>query len=99
MWRIALWAVAIASVAGPIQSRAADSPKTPAGSKQPYLGVDLQPMPHALFSQLPGILPKGQGVLIGFVEKGSPADKAGLKMDDVVLSFDKKDVVSPDQLV
>jgi hypothetical protein len=71
----------------------------PGMTKQPYLGIDLQPVPRSLASQLPGVLPKGQGVLVGFVEKESPADKAGLKTDDVLLTFDKKDVVSAEQLI
>jgi hypothetical protein len=77
----------------------APKPTAPTTSKQSYLGIDLQPVPRALASQLPGVLPKGQGVLIGFVEKGSPAEKVGLKMDDILLSFEKKDVVSPEQLI
>jgi len=103
MRRLWLWAAVLGLAAGPIAARADDPTKKPAptsaGVKQAYLGVDLEPLPHALASQLPGVLPKGQGVLIGFVEKGSPAEKAGLRPDDVLLSFDKKDVYSPDQLV
>jgi len=39
------------------------------------------------------------GPVIGMVEKGSAADKAGLKVGDVVLSVAGKKVTSPDQLV
>jgi len=100
MRRLVIWAAAVLAV-GPVTVRAEDPVKKPAPSttKQAYLGIDLEPLPHALASQLPGVLPKGQGVLIGFVEKDSPADKAGVRADDVLLSFYKQDVYSPDQLI
>jgi membrane-associated protease RseP (regulator of RpoE activity) len=102
MRRIVVWAAAVGLAACPVAARADDPVKKPTpttGAKQAYMGVDLEPLPHALASQLPGVLPKGQGVLIGFVEKGSPAEKAGMQADDVLLSFNKTDVYSPDQLI
>jgi len=106
MRRAFLWAAAVGLVGGSFAARADDpakpvaKPKTvKSETKQAYMGVNLEPVPHALASQMPGVIPKGQGVLVGFVEKGSPADKAGLRTDDVLLTFDKKDVVSPEQLV
>ena len=42
-------------------------------------------------------LPKAPGALVNSVEKGSPADKAGVEAVDVILSFDGKPVaVRPD---
>jgi hypothetical protein len=101
-----LWAAAVGLVGGSFAARA-DDPAKPAPkpktakmeTKQAYMGVNLEPIPHVLASQMPGVIPKGQGVLVGFVEKGSPADKAGLRTDDVLLTFDKKDVVSAEQLI
>ena len=37
-------------------------------------------------------LPKAQGALVANVEKGGPAEKAGLEPSDIILKFDNKDV-------
>lgn len=50
-------------------------------------------------SQLSDTLGDGQGVLIVEVVKGSPADIAGLKPNDVLVSYDNQKVKSPSQLV
>ncbi|HEX7954635.1 MAG TPA: DegQ family serine endoprotease [Burkholderiales bacterium] len=39
-------------------------------------------------------LPKASGALVNSVEKGGPADKAGIEASDVILKFDGKDVAS-----
>jgi serine protease Do len=39
-------------------------------------------------------LPKPQGALVNSVEKGGPADKAGVETSDVILKFDGKPVAS-----
>jgi membrane-associated protease RseP (regulator of RpoE activity) len=70
-----------------------------AGQKQTYLGLAVVKVPRALASQMPGILPKGQGVLIMQVAKDSPAEKAGLKTDDILLSYGDQKLSSPEQLV
>ena len=59
-----------------------------------YLGVGPQPIDDDLASSFG--LPKNQGELIRSVEPGQPADKAGLKVGDVVLRVGGKEV-SPDQ--
>ncbi|HEY2785170.1 MAG TPA: PDZ domain-containing protein [Fimbriiglobus sp.] len=69
------------------------------GMKQAYLGIDVAPMPTALWSQMPGIIPKGEGIVVGFVTKNSPADKAGWKPDDVLLQFNNQKIYSPEQLI
>src|SRR6185295_10420932 len=43
-------------------------------------------------------LPKPAGALVSSVEKGSPADKAGIEAGDVILRFDGKPVTSSDDL-
>ena len=50
-------------------------------------------------SQLAGLLPKGQGILIDRVAKDSPAAKAGLQPYDVLLSYGNQKLHSPEQLV
>jgi hypothetical protein len=67
--------------------------------KQTYLGVALEPVPEALAAHLPDVLPKGQGLLVGHVMPDSPAAKAGLKLHDVLVSYDDQKVFSADQLV
>jgi serine protease Do len=43
-------------------------------------------------------LPKPIGALVNSVEKGGPADKAGIQTSDVILKFDNKDIVSSNEL-
>jgi serine protease Do len=50
-----------------------------------YLGVAIQPMTSELADEFE--LNVNQGVLVSNVNKGTPAEKAGLKPGDVVLSF------------
>ena len=58
-----------------------------------YLGIGPQPLDDDLASSFG--LPKNQGELIRSVEPGQPADKAGLKVGDIVLRVGGK-TVSPD---
>jgi serine protease Do len=44
-------------------------------------------------------LPKAAGALVNAVEPGSPAEKAGIQVSDVILRFDGKPVGSADDLV
>jgi serine protease Do len=59
-----------------------------------YLGVRIQPV-NEEFSAALGI-PKNRGEYIQSVEPGGPADKAGIKVGDVVTSVGGSDV-TPDQ--
>jgi serine protease Do len=43
-------------------------------------------------------LPKPMGALVNSVEKGGPADKAGIQASDVIVKFDNKDVDSSTEL-
>ena len=43
-------------------------------------------------------LPKAAGALVSSVEKGGPADKAGIEQSDVILKFDNKEIVSSNEL-
>lgn len=55
-----------------------------------YLGVGIQPVSEEMAQYLN--LKETYGALISSVEKGLPADKAGIKAEDVVLEMDGKKV-------
>jgi hypothetical protein len=65
---------------------------TDSNDVRPYIGVMLDPAP------LPDLLVKhlnlapGQGIRIANIHRGSPADKAGLERDDIIIGFQGKDV-------
>ena len=59
-----------------------------------YLGVGVQPLSDDLAGSFG--LPKNQGELVGRIEPGQAADKAGLKAGDIVLRVNGKPV-TPDQ--
>jgi hypothetical protein len=91
-----------------LQPARADDPRaiqTPrrGGANEPerrpaYLGLGIEPLPAALASQLAGVVPAGQGVLIDRVAEGSPAAKAGLQPHDILLRYDDQALNSPEQL-
>jgi serine protease Do len=65
-------------------------------ARRSFLGVDAQPLDPALETALR--LPSGRGALIASVEKGSPAEAAGLEPGDVVLSWNSAAVVTSEDL-
>src|SRR6186713_2479770 len=65
-------------------------------ARRSYLGVDAQPLDPALEGALK--LTSGRGALIASVEKGSPAEAAGLEPGDVVLSWNGAAVVTSEDL-
>jgi len=60
------------------------------------IGVVIQPVTKELADGFG--LPKAQGALVNSVEKGGPADKAGVEAGDVILRFDGKPVNSSEDL-
>ena len=67
--------------------------------QHPWMGVllDTTPLPDLLVKHL-GLAP-GQGIRIGNVHRDSPADKAGLERDDIIIGFQGKDVTDYDAFV
>ena len=61
-----------------------------------YLGVSLQPVDEDIAGSLG--LPKDRGEIVRTVQQGEPADKAGIKQGDVILSVNGQDV-NPDETV
>lgn len=62
------------------------------GGKRAHLGVSLIDLTPELREHYGA--EKSAGILVGAVESGSPAEKAGLRVGDVILSVDGKDVDS-----
>jgi hypothetical protein len=63
-----------------------------------YLGVGVEELHPAVLSHLHNHLANGEGVLVGQVAAGSPADKAGLKVNDVLMTYGDQKLFSPEQL-
>ena len=60
------------------------------------IGVVIQPVTRELAESFG--LPKPAGALVSSVEKGSPAEKAGIEVGDVILKFNGRDVTSSEDL-
>jgi membrane-associated protease RseP (regulator of RpoE activity) len=68
-------------------------------TKEAYMGLSVEMVPSVLRSHLPDALPAGQGLLIMQVAKDSPATKAGLQANDILVSIGDQKLSSPEQLV
>jgi serine protease Do len=68
-----------------------------ADKMQAYLGVGVESLPAALTSQMPSLLSEGCGVLVADVAVGSPAEKAGIKQNDILISYDDQRLYAPEQ--
>jgi hypothetical protein len=81
------------------EQRQGKKPAEEQGEKVAYIGVALEPVPEVLVHQLPGLIAKGQGLVVAKVEPGSPAEKAGVKRHDVIVTYDDQKVFAAEQLV
>jgi hypothetical protein len=66
--------------------------------QSPYLGVGIESLPAALVSHLPKTFRNGQGVLVAEVASGSPAEKAGIQRQDILMTYNDQKLFSPEQL-
>ena len=66
---------------------------------RPRIGImlDMKPLPDLLVKHLR--LEPGQGIRIMNVQENSPADKAGLQRDDIIIGFEGEEVKSNMQLI
>lgn len=64
--------------------------------KVTYAGVNVVEVPEVVSKHLP--IPKGMGLVVAEIVKDSPADKAGIRKDDILLKFDDQLLASQDQL-
>ena len=61
-----------------------------------YLGVAMDQIPPLTRAQLD--IPKGVGVAVSYVAKDSPAEKAGLKANDIITKLDDQLIINAQQL-
>ena len=61
-----------------------------------WLGIIIQPLTEELAKSFG--LEKIEGILIGDVMEGGPAEKGGLKKGDVIVQFNKKAIKEPSEL-
>ncbi|MEZ6120024.1 MAG: PDZ domain-containing protein [Pirellulaceae bacterium] len=97
---VALMVCMISAVALPGENQQA-SHKTTASQNEStvaFLGVIVDELHSAFWSHLREITEHRQGLLVVEVGKGSPAEKAGLKPLDVLLTYDDQKLFSPSQL-
>ena len=67
------------------------------GEKEYYIGVAISPLDPALAAQLG--LEEGQGIVVSEVVEDSPAAKAGLQANDILLSIDDKPIEGVEGIV
>jgi serine protease Do len=79
-----------------VASDIANQLKTTGKITRGRIGVVIQPVTKELAESFG--LPKPTGALVSSVEKGSPAEKAGIEAGDVILKFDGKIVASSEDL-
>src|SRR5262245_22295473 len=66
----------------------------PAGEERGYLGVMLSSIPEALQAHMK----VEEGALVQQISPGSPAEKAGLRQYDVIVSVNGQNVKGPEEL-
>ncbi len=64
-----------------------------------YLGMKVEAVRPGTLKNVPEQFRMGQGVEVSAVAPGSPAEKAGIKAGDIIMSFDDQRLFSPLQLV
>ena len=74
----------------------AEAPKAEPKAPRPWLGISPEDLPDELRAQLD--LPEGEGLLITEVVAGGPAEKAGLKKNDILIKIDGKAVKGEESL-
>ncbi len=66
---------------------------------QAYLGVGIEAVDPSLVQHLPETFHQGQGVLVVAVAADSPAEKAGIKPHDILMSYGDQKLFAPRQLL
>ncbi len=69
-----------------VRAQTGSSPSS-SEEKGTFLGALISPVPEVLYDQVPD-LPRGLGVVVTHVLPDSPAAKAGIRRNDVLLAYD-----------
>ncbi len=64
-----------------------------------YLGIGIDVLPNAVAAQMPTSVSAGQGIIVTRFAKNSPAEKSGLKANDILLAYDNTKIVHPQQFI
>jgi membrane-associated protease RseP (regulator of RpoE activity) len=75
------------------------SPHENNASDAGFLGLAVEAVPPALMSHLSKTIGEDRGVLVAAVAPDSPAERAGLRPHDVIVSYDDQRLFSPEQFV
>ncbi len=86
------------SMASNVVTKVVDQLKEFGETRRGWLGVQIQNIDDDLAESIDG-LDTARGALISEVFEGGPSDTGGLKVGDVILSFDGQDVVDVNALV
>jgi hypothetical protein len=70
---------------------------TATAKSETFLGLRLGAVPEVLYDHIPA-LRRGSGILVERITLSSPADKAGLKRHDLILSYNGSAVKDTEQL-
>lgn len=62
------------------------------------LGVSVDDLHPAFSSQMPETIAAGQGVVVADVTANSPADKVGVELHDILVTYDDQKIFNADQL-
>jgi len=66
---------------------------------RPYVGVEIVSLPPELASHLPSAVSGGRGILVTNVAAGSPAEQAGLRPHDILVSYNNQPLYAPEQFM
>jgi hypothetical protein len=103
LWKTAVVAAFVSALwIGPSRLSAAEHgkpAKTEPVAQQAYLGVGIEAVDPALVKHLPETFRQGQGLLVVSVAAGSPAEKAGIKPHDILMSYGDQKLFAPQQLL
>jgi serine protease Do len=81
----------------PSTSRVVDERPNAKGGKAPdTFGMELEPLTKQLAQRLG--YAEGQGVVVSGVQRGSPAERAGLRARDLIVEADRKPVKAPEDV-